>query len=116
MERHHILSDLELRALLATARLGEEASYGVAIHDDIVLRTGRGVSVAAVYAALARLEERSLVRSSRSDPIPERGGRARRHFAVTPEGRRALVEEQRIQDRLWEGIDLAGNGPVGGAG
>ncbi len=116
MERHHILSDLELRALLAAARLGEEASYGVAIHDDIVRRTGRGVSVAAVYAALARLEDRTLVRSSRSDPLPERGGRSRRHFAVTPEGLLALAEEQRIQDRLWEGIDLAGEGQTGGAG
>jgi DNA-binding PadR family transcriptional regulator len=116
MERHHILSDLELGALLAVVRLGGEGSYGITIHDDIVERTGRGVSVAAVYAALSRLEDRGLLRSWASEPLPERGGRSRRHFAVTPAGTLALAEAKRIRDRLWDGVDLAGDGSVGGSG
>lgn len=106
MDRHHTLSDLELRSLLAVARLGGDG-YGVAIHEDIVERTGRGVSVAAVYAALRRLEGRGMISSWTSDPLPERGGRARKHFRLGAEGIRALAEEKRVQERLWEDVDPA---------
>lgn len=106
MDRRHPLSDLELRSLLAVARLGDDA-YGVAIHDDIEDRTGRGVSMAAVYAALRRLEARGMVSTWMSDPTPEPGGRARKHFALEPEGGAALAEARAVRERSWEGIDPA---------
>ena len=51
----------------------------------------------AIYPTLDRLEARGLVRSFMGDPSPVRGGRARRHFALEPEG---LAEARRAWARL----------------
>ena len=90
------LGTLELSALLAVARLGEDA-YGLAVRRDLSQRTGRDHSVGAVYTTLQRLEDKGLLTSRASEPLPVRGGRrdaispspapARRRCA-TPNGTR----------------------------
>lgn len=102
-----LLSRLDVLALLALSRLGEQA-YGVTVREDIAAVTGRDVSMAAVYAALDRLERRGLVRAWHSEPRPERGGRARRHFAPTAAGRAALRTERALLARMWRGVTLPG--------
>jgi PadR family transcriptional regulator, regulatory protein PadR len=44
------------------------------------------------------------VSSSYGDPTPERGGRAKRFFKVTPKGLKAVKETQRSFVSLWAGI------------
>jgi len=105
MTRPDALNQTEHLVLLALARLGEEA-YGVTIRREIEARTGRAVSTAAVYAALDRLERAGLVRPWLSDPLPERGGRARRHFQLRSRGAEVLRAERAAIDRLWDGLDL----------
>jgi PadR family transcriptional regulator, regulatory protein PadR len=41
-----------------------------------------------VYPALRALEDGGLAASREGDPMPERGGRARRYYALTVKGRR----------------------------
>jgi len=103
------LNRLDVLALLALERLGEDA-YGVAVCDDISATTGRDVSIAAVYVALDRLERRGLVRAWSSAPRPERGGRSRRHFAPTEAGLTALRAERALIARMWRGVTLPGKG------
>ena len=64
------LAEFELYVTLAIARLGDGA-YGGAIRDEIESRTGRPVSIGALYTTLARLEETT------PDPVSRRGFRAR---------------------------------------
>ncbi|MCC6772010.1 MAG: helix-turn-helix transcriptional regulator [Gemmatimonadaceae bacterium] len=97
------LGTLELAALLAVARLGDEA-YGLAVRADLADRTGRDYSVGAVYTTLQRLEDKGLLRSHASAPLPVRGGRSRRQFAVTGAGARALREADRNAAALWAGV------------
>ncbi len=97
------LGTLELAALLAVARLGDEA-YGLAVRADLSDRTGRDHSVGAVYTTLQRLEDKGLLRSRTSEPLPVRGGRSRRHFTVTGAGARALREAERNAAALWAGV------------
>jgi DNA-binding PadR family transcriptional regulator len=97
MER---LPEVELLTLLAVARIGDGA-YGVAILDEIRTSSGMEPSVAAVYAALERLDRQGLVRVSLSAPIPERGGRARREYRLTPIGRSRLRRERAAAMRIW---------------
>ena len=97
MER---LPEVELLTLLAVARIGDGA-YGVAILDEIRTSSGMEASVAAVYAALERLDRQGLVRVSLSDPLPERGGRARREYRLTPIGRARLRRERAAAMRIW---------------
>lgn len=98
--QRHLLTDFELMILLAILRAGEEA-YGVRIADEIEQTGGRSVVMGAVYAALERLERNGLVSSFVGDPTPERGGRAKRFFEVTPRGLRAVRQTQNALVALW---------------
>ena len=105
----HLLTDFELMILLAILRTGEEA-YGVPIAREIEAAGRRNVAVAAVYAALDRLERNGMVSSSIGEPTPERGGRAKRFFQVTPQGIKAAKETQRALVALWKGVPQLGTG------
>jgi len=97
------VGSLELAALLAVARLGDDA-YGLAVRRDLAERTGRDHSVGAVYTTLQRLEDKGLLTSRSSDPLPVRGGRSRRQFAVTALGARAIRAAERESRSLWAGV------------
>ncbi len=97
------VGSLELAALLAVARLGEDA-YGLAVRADLSERLGREYSVGAVYTTLQRLEDKGLLRSRASEPLPVRGGRSRRHFSVTAAGARAIREAESNAAALWSGV------------
>lgn len=97
------LTDFELMILLAILRVGDE-SYGVPIAREIERTGGRTVALAAVYAALDRLERHGLVSSDVGEPTPERGGRAKRYFQVTPRGLAAVRHTQRALTRLWSDV------------
>lgn len=105
MSRSRSLNDIEQYVMLALLRLGEEA-YGVSIRDEIEARAGRSISMAAVYAALERLQRAGRVTSFLSDPRPERGGRARKHFQVSAEGVDALASAHAAMDRMRAGVAL----------
>lgn len=98
------LGEFEQLVLFALLRLGDHA-YGVTVRREIEERTGREVTVGAVYATLDRLEAKGLVDSREGEPIPVRGGRARRYFRLLPEGARALEATRAMLGRMWEGVD-----------
>ena len=97
------LGPLELTVLLAVARLGDDA-YGLAIRRDLAARTGRDHSVGAIYTTLGRLEAKGLVASRMTEPLPVRGGRARREFRLTGAGESALREAERHTASVWAGV------------
>jgi PadR family transcriptional regulator PadR len=103
--REH-LGDFEQIVLLAVLRLGEDA-YGVPVRQEIEQRTGRSLTVGALYRTLDRLEEKGYVSSWFSDPTPERGGRSKRYFHVEPLGMRALRRSHDELAAMWEGVRLA---------
>lgn len=99
------LNETEQLVLLALARLGDDA-YGVPVRAEIEERGGRSISITAVYGALGRLERRGAVVSWLSDPTPERGGRARKHFRMTAAGAEALRASREVMERMWDGVRL----------
>lgn len=101
---HHALGEFEQLVLLAILRL-EGDVYAVPIVDEIERHTGRTISRAAVYVTLRRLEEKGLISSEMSEPLAERGGKARRCVAVEEAGLEALRESRRVLDRMWKGVD-----------
>lgn len=91
--------------MLAVAALGDDA-YGVSIATRINDRTGRDVSIGAVYATLGRLADKGFVNFRVSDPEPVRGGRARKLVSLTPAGMRALRRTADELARMLEGTPL----------
>jgi len=98
------LGDLEQLVMLALLRLGGEDGFGAAVQREIAERSGRDVTLGAVYTALARLEEKGYVRSRLGDPLPQRGGRRRRHYDVLPDGQAAIADAWRAMRALSRGL------------
>lgn len=82
-------------------RLLDGDAYGVSVKRLLDRETNRDVTIGAVYSALDRLEGKGLLRSSMTSGGSERGGRSRRSFTLTAEGRKRLVQMRDIRDRLW---------------
>jgi PadR family transcriptional regulator, regulatory protein PadR len=97
------LGEFEEFTLLAVRALGDH-TYAVPVQQFVEESTGRGASIGAIYAALARLEKKGFVRSGMSDARAQRGGRARRMFQVTPSGLRAARELQQVREKIWSTI------------
>ena len=104
MTRSGYLGEFEQIVLLAILRLGENG-YGVPIRHEIESRTGRSLTVGALYSTLERLEQKGYVTSHYGDPTPERGGRSRRYFKIRPLGVRVLCESREELAAMWEGLE-----------
>ena len=102
MAKGTLLGELELYVMLALAQLGADA-YGVGIRQEIERRTSRDVAIGAVYATLARLERKGLVRFTLSEAQPVQGGRARKIFQLTSAGARALTHSTSMLTRMMHG-------------
>jgi DNA-binding PadR family transcriptional regulator len=98
------LGEFEQVVLLAVMRLGDEA-YAVSIRDEIARCTGRDASRGSVYITLDRLETKGYLRSRLADSTPERGGRAKRYYALRPRAVEALKENRRALVALWRGLE-----------
>ena len=68
------------------------------------LAAPKNAALGAVYATLDRMEDKGLVASWLSDPTPERGGRAKRHYRIEPAGERALRESALTAKRICEAV------------
>jgi len=99
------LGEFEQLVLLALVRLGDEA-YGVTVHEQLERRAGREVALGAVYKTLARLEAKKLVAARLGEPTAERGGRRKRYYNVTAQGRRALAKSLAAIQRMTAGLGL----------
>lgn len=105
MTQKSFLGEFEQVVLLAVAQLGE-AGYGTTIRREIDVRSGRRVSIGAVYATLSRLEDKGYVSSWHGEATAKRGGRSKRHYRLEPAGERALAATRQMLDRMWEGVEL----------
>jgi PadR family transcriptional regulator, regulatory protein PadR len=101
--REEPLGSLEHIVLLAVMRLGPDA-YGMTVRREIESATGRDISIGAVYATLTRLESKGLVESYAGEPTAERGGRAKRHFQMTADGKGALRNTHDIIRKMSAGL------------
>jgi len=98
-----LLSRPEELLLLAIWRLQDNA-YGVTIRNQIKEVTGKIWSFGALFITLERLVKKGFLTSYLTDPTPERGGRSKRIYKLTPAGLEALIEIKKIEKAMWEGI------------
>ena len=102
------LGEFEQVVLLAVARLGKGA-YGVPIRAEIEERTGRQVSVGALYSTLDRLEAKGYLHSWFGEATAQRGGRSKRYFELLPAGAEALARSKNMLDSMWRGLRMKGD-------
>ena len=99
------LGEFEHIVLLALLRL-EKNAYGAAIRQLLQSEIGRDVALGALYSTLERMAKKGLVVSTLGESTAQRGGRPKRFFSVTAEGRSALQQAKQAMDRMWQGVAL----------
>ena len=109
MGKTRFLGEFEQFVLLAILRLGEQA-YGTTIRQVLLDVIKREVSIGALYTTLTRLEEKGLITSSMGEATAERGGRAKKYFAITADGKRALQDTRQSLDAMWRDVKLTFSG------
>ncbi|HEU4620336.1 MAG TPA: helix-turn-helix transcriptional regulator [Gammaproteobacteria bacterium] len=109
MAQNQNLGEFEQIVLLAILRLNDQA-YGVTIRREIQAHTERNTTPGALYTTLDRLEQKGFVASRLGDPTPERGGRAKRFYVVSPAGREAVERAQRSYRSLMDGLRILVDG------
>ena len=102
--RSAALGDFEQLVMLGVLRLGQGA-YGAAIRQEIHERSGRDISINAVYTTLDRLESKGLLKSWTGEPTPQRGGRRRKFYALRPGGIAALRQAYRTLTAMADGFE-----------
>ncbi len=104
MPKGDFLGAFEEIVLLALVHLGDNA-YGMTVRREIEDRSGRAVSIGAVYSTLDRLESKGLVFSTYSNGSESRRGRAKRYFKLEPEGAKSLSRSSEILANMWRGLE-----------
>lgn len=94
------LGEFERRVLLTIHHL-QGQGYAVSIADDLERRSGKPVTLGAVYATVDRLEKKGLVLSRLGEATPERGGKAKRFYQLKAPGLVALSEAREADARMW---------------
>ena len=100
------LGEFEQLVLLALLRLGADG-YGVTVQDELNRQGGRVVSLGTVYKTLLRMESKGLVSAHLGAPTAERGGRRKKHYAVTLAGKKALARSLSALRKLSLGLGAA---------
>jgi PadR family transcriptional regulator, regulatory protein PadR len=103
MSKGELLGEFEHLTLLAVLRLDRD-SYGMRVRQEIAERTGRDVSIGAVYATLDRLAAKGLVIASMGEATAERGGRAKRCFRLTRAGVDSVNRARHEMESMIEGL------------
>ncbi|MBA2304482.1 MAG: helix-turn-helix transcriptional regulator [Acidobacteria bacterium] len=98
------LGDFEQLVLLGVLRL-QEGAYGAAIRQEIHVRSGRDVSINAVYTTLDRLETKGLLHSWVGEPTAQRGGRRRKFYALRPAGIAAMRQAYQAFRSMADGLE-----------
>jgi DNA-binding PadR family transcriptional regulator len=104
MSAFEFIGEFEHMVLLAVLRLDDNA-YAVTVREEILSQTGRDLSRGSIYITLDRLESKGFLKSQLGDPTPERGGRAKRYYALRPAAIKALKESRKALENLWRGLE-----------
>ena len=89
--------------LLAIHHLKNNA-YGVTIRKQVKQLTGEEMTYGTLYSSLDQLVRKDYVDKIEGEPTPERGGRRKIYYSITPKGFEALKKSQQLTKNLWQAV------------
>ena len=98
------LTKAEELILVTIWRLGKDA-YGVPIKRNIKETTGKDFAYGTLYFLLDQLTTKEFVHRNKGEPTPERGGRGKTFYELTPEGIEALKSSIEMHQKVFNGIE-----------
>lgn len=93
----------ETMLLLAIRQLGDQA-YGVAIREAVSSMADKAYTYGTLYSALDQLVRKEYVLKEAGEPTPERGGRRKMFYSLTPRGLQALKAAWELHQALWDNM------------
>jgi PadR family transcriptional regulator PadR len=97
------LTKTEEILLLSIWRLKDKA-YGVRIRQHISKVIKKQFTYGNLYSALKQLVLKNYVKKRPGEGVPQRRGRRRIYYTLTPEGLKALKEAQEMNASLWTNV------------
>ncbi len=97
------LTKAEEVLLLAIWRLGENA-YGVTIRKQVADVTGKVYAYGTLYGLLDQLSNKDYVEKILGEPSPERGGRSKTYYRLSPTGIASLKSAIEMHRSVWKGV------------
>jgi DNA-binding PadR family transcriptional regulator len=97
------LSRNEEFILLSIWKLKDNA-YGVTIRQDFINATNRTLHYGSLYNTLELLIRKGLVTCWESPPNARRGGRRKKLYYLTNQGKKALKDAQLIYRSVWQKV------------
>ncbi len=94
------LTKAEELVLLTIWRMRDDV-YGVTIKKRILEETGNDIPYGTLYFLLDQLALKECVSKITGKPTPERGGRSKTFYMITPEGREALKAACEMYKMIW---------------
>ena len=97
------LGYLEETVLLLIMKMEGDA-YGFSVSEEYKQHTGKSISISAIHTVLSRLEKKGFIQSEMKGATEERGGRRKRVFVPTNEGKETIVAIKHSRQSLWSQI------------
>lgn len=94
------LTKAEELVLLTIWRMRDDA-YGVTIKNRIKEETGKDIPYGTLYFLLDQLAIKECIFKIAGAPTPERGGRSKTFYQITPEGRKGLKAALEMYQIIW---------------
>jgi len=98
------LTKAEELVLLTIWKMRDNA-YGVSLKRKIEEDTGKDIPYGTLYFLLDQLTVKEYVRKMVGKPTPERGGRSKTFYLITPEGKDALKNAMETYQKVWGDVD-----------
>lgn len=98
------LTKAEELVLLTIWKMADN-TYGVALKRKIKEETGKDIPYGTLYFLLDQLTVKEYVRKEAGEPTPERGGRSKTFYQITPEGKEALKDAMEMYQKVWGNVD-----------
>jgi DNA-binding PadR family transcriptional regulator len=99
------ISKAEEMVLLTILRLGDEA-YGVTIRRQLRKDTGKDYTYGTLYGLLRQMDQKGYIRKTKGEPLPQKGGRGKSYFKLTPAGIRTLKDAAELHRRIWKDFQV----------
>jgi len=98
-----LLTRPEEYVMLAIWKLQKNA-FTLSIREQVSKSTGYEWSLSSVFTPINRLSKKRLVTSSLTEPQKKRGGRHKRVYELTPDGRQALLHIRTVEESMWSNV------------
>ncbi|UCE41863.1 MAG: helix-turn-helix transcriptional regulator [Candidatus Aminicenantes bacterium] len=97
------LTVLEQIILSAVWALKNNA-YGVSVRQTVKKVSGKSLNYGTLYNNLEQLLKKGYVAKTEGDSSPDRIGRPRIFYTLTPNGQKALREAYELHTTIWNSI------------